>query len=57
MKSTIMLCGTPNYISPEIATRSAHGLESDIWSLGCMFYTLLIGRPPFDTGHGQEHIK
>lgn len=43
------LCGTPNYISPEIATRSAHGLESDIWSLGCMFYTLLIGRPPFDT--------
>uniref|UniRef100_A0A8C5L849 Serine/threonine-protein kinase PLK4 n=1 Tax=Jaculus jaculus TaxID=51337 RepID=A0A8C5L849_JACJA len=43
------LCGTPSYISPEIATRSAHGLESDIWSLGCMFYTLLIGRPPFDT--------
>ncbi|XP_060234240.1 serine/threonine-protein kinase PLK4 isoform X2 [Meriones unguiculatus] len=43
------LCGTPNYISPEIATRSAHGLESDIWSLGCMVYTLLIGRPPFDT--------
>ncbi|XP_047422475.1 serine/threonine-protein kinase PLK4 [Sciurus carolinensis] len=43
------LCGTPNYISPEIATRSAHGLESDVWSLGCMFYTLLIGRPPFDT--------
>ncbi|XP_022412651.1 serine/threonine-protein kinase PLK4 isoform X2 [Delphinapterus leucas] len=43
------LCGTPNYISPEIATRSAHGLESDIWSLGCMFYTLIIGRPPFDT--------
>ncbi|XP_055990497.1 serine/threonine-protein kinase PLK4 [Sorex fumeus] len=43
------LCGTPNYISPEIATRSAHGLESDVWSLGCMFYTLLVGRPPFDT--------
>ncbi|XP_043825401.1 serine/threonine-protein kinase PLK4 isoform X2 [Dromiciops gliroides] len=43
------LCGTPNYISPEVATRSAHGLESDVWSLGCMFYTLLIGRPPFDT--------
>ncbi|KAG8505387.1 Serine/threonine-protein kinase PLK4, partial [Galemys pyrenaicus] len=43
------LCGTPNYISPEVATRSAHGLESDVWSLGCMFYTLLTGRPPFDT--------
>ena len=43
------MCGTPNYISPEVATRSAHGLESDVWSLGCMFYAFLIGRPPFDT--------
>ncbi|KAL0969064.1 hypothetical protein UPYG_G00222210 [Umbra pygmaea] len=43
------MCGTPNYISPEVATRSAHGLESDVWSLGCMFYAFLVGRPPFDT--------
>nr|XP_057946773.1 serine/threonine-protein kinase PLK4 isoform X2 [Doryrhamphus excisus] len=43
------MCGTPNYISPEVATRSAHGLESDVWSLGCMFYAFLMGRPPFDT--------
>uniref|UniRef100_A0A671NTC5 Serine/threonine-protein kinase PLK4 n=1 Tax=Sinocyclocheilus anshuiensis TaxID=1608454 RepID=A0A671NTC5_9TELE len=43
------MCGTPNYISPEVATRSAHGLESDVWSLGCMFYAFLTSRPPFDT--------
>ncbi|XP_060073337.1 serine/threonine-protein kinase PLK4-like isoform X2 [Ylistrum balloti] len=43
------MCGTPNYISPEIAMRSAHGLEADVWSLGCMLYTFLVGRPPFDT--------
>ncbi|KAM6961126.1 serine/threonine-protein kinase PLK4 [Aplochiton taeniatus] len=43
------MCGTPNYISPEVATRSAHGLECDVWSLGCMFYAFLVGRPPFDT--------
>jgi len=43
------MCGTPNYISPEIATRGPHGLESDVWSLGCMLYTLLVGKPPFDT--------
>uniref|UniRef100_A0A668ABE4 Serine/threonine-protein kinase PLK4 n=1 Tax=Myripristis murdjan TaxID=586833 RepID=A0A668ABE4_9TELE len=43
------MCGTPNYISPEVATRSAHGLESDVWSLGCMFYAFLTGHPPFDT--------
>lgn len=43
------MCGTPNYISPEVATHSAHGLESDVWSLGCMFFAFLMGRPPFDT--------
>ncbi|CAB0008306.1 unnamed protein product, partial [Nesidiocoris tenuis] len=32
-----------------VATRSSHGLEADVWSLGCMLYSLLVGRPPFDT--------
>lgn len=43
------LCGTPNYISPEVASRSNHGLPADIWGLGCLLYTLLVGRAPFDT--------
>jgi polo-like kinase 4 len=43
------MCGTPNYIAPEVASRQAHGLECDVWSLGCMLYTLLVGQPPFDT--------
>lgn len=43
------LCGTPNYISPEVASRSSHGLPTDIWGLGCLLYTLLVGHPPFDT--------
>ncbi|XP_029160942.1 serine/threonine-protein kinase PLK4 [Nylanderia fulva] len=45
----LTMCGTPNYISPEVATRSSHGPEADVWSLGCMLYTLLVGKPPFDT--------
>ncbi|XP_058794840.1 serine/threonine-protein kinase PLK4 [Phymastichus coffea] len=45
----LTMCGTPNFISPEVATRSSHGLEADVWGLGCMLYTLLVGKPPFDT--------
>ena len=33
----------------EVAMRTAHGLETDVWSLGCMLYTFLVGQPPFDT--------
>uniref|UniRef100_H2Z6T3 Serine/threonine-protein kinase PLK4 n=1 Tax=Ciona savignyi TaxID=51511 RepID=H2Z6T3_CIOSA len=51
------MCGTPNFISPEIATRSAHGLESDVWSLGCMLYTFLVGVPPFDTDAVKSTLK
>lgn len=29
--------------------RGPQGLETDVWSLGCMLYTLVVGRPPFDT--------
>lgn len=43
------MCGTPNFIAPEIAVKGPHGLECDVWSLGCMLYTLLVGQPPFDT--------
>ncbi|GLE06890.1 hypothetical protein PINS_up016559 [Pythium insidiosum] len=46
------LCGTPNYIAPEILTGRAttgHSFEVDIWSTGVVMYTLLVGRPPFET--------
>ncbi|KAJ3309042.1 hypothetical protein HDU93_005623 [Gonapodya sp. JEL0774] len=43
------MCGTPNYISPEILSRRPYGLASDAWSLGCLIATLVSGRPPFET--------
>ena len=44
------VCGTPNYIAPEILDgKQGHSYEVDIWSLGVIIYTLLIGKPPFET--------
>eukprot|EP00357_Protocruzia_adherens_P032235 CAMPEP_0115018538 /NCGR_PEP_ID=MMETSP0216-20121206/28876_1 /TAXON_ID=223996 /ORGANISM="Protocruzia adherens, Strain Boccale" /LENGTH=581 /DNA_ID=CAMNT_0002389773 /DNA_START=88 /DNA_END=1830 /DNA_ORIENTATION=- len=44
------ICGTPNYIAPEILEgKHGHSYEVDIWSLGVIIYTLLIGKPPFET--------
>lgn len=48
------LCGTPNYIAPEILTKKGHSFEVDVWSIGCIMYTLLIGKPPFETGTLRE---
>ena len=42
------ICGTPNYIAPEILEgKNGHSFEVDIWSTGVILYTLLVGKPPF----------
>ncbi|XP_050687603.1 serine/threonine-protein kinase PLK1-like [Eriocheir sinensis] len=43
------LCGTPNYIAPEILCKKGHSYEVDVWSIGCILYTMLVGKPPFET--------
>ncbi|KAL0478574.1 polo-like protein kinase PLK1 [Acrasis kona] len=51
------LCGTPNYIAPEILRSTGHSYEVDVWSIGVIFYTLLIGTPPFETSSVKETYK
>lgn len=48
------VCGTPNYIAPEIISKSGHSYEVDVWSIGCIMYTLLVGKPPFETASLKE---
>jgi len=42
--------GTPHFISPEAIDNKENDLLSDIWSLGCLFYQVLMGIPPFVAG-------
>ncbi|CAB4728071.1 unannotated protein [freshwater metagenome] len=47
MTSTWNVVGTAQYLSPEQATGEAADLRSDIYSVGCLLYELVTGRPPF----------
>jgi serine/threonine protein kinase len=51
------IVGTPDYIAPEQVT-DAHtaDIRADIYSLGCTFYDLLTGRPPFPEGNTLQKM-
>jgi serine/threonine-protein kinase len=52
-----VLMGTPDYIAPEQARNArAADIRSDLYSLGCTFYFLLTGQPPFPTGTVVEKL-
>ena len=45
------ICGTPNYIAPEVLldTANGHSFEVDTWSIGVILDTFVVGQPPFQT--------
>jgi len=58
-KSLKTLCGTANYVAPEILNKQCHGYDQrcDIWSLGVFTYVLLGGYPPFEGVHEDLAVE
>ena len=63
------LCGTANFICPEVLNGQGHSVGSEHWSVGCVIYALLCGKASLSsdcrpqpcsrsrTGPGQEGVK
>lgn len=52
------LCGTLDYLPPEMIAGREHDASVDIWSLGVLAYELIVGSPPFEAeGHNQTYQR
>ena len=48
------ICGTLDYLPPEMVRQETHDEHVDTWCLGILMYEFLVGRPPFEAPHQEQ---
>ncbi|XP_028654089.1 aurora kinase B [Erpetoichthys calabaricus] len=51
------MCGTLDYLPPEMIEGKSHNEKVDLWCIGVLCYEFLVGNPPFETASYSETYK